>query len=516
VPVVQIKQIGIIRGPGSAIYGGFAELAVINVLTREGGDLDGFSGGLNYGGNEKGATQRTANVAYGAQRGDLTYSLSLSAGDGQRSQSDWNSFGDVRQLKDNSKLTQGFFNFGMKFKGLALRAIHDNYAVQDFTYFYSDYAPTRMEFKGTYLEAKYTWELGRAFKLQSKLSHKVQTPWHYPDIPIANKEVSRTLAGLQGMWTPSATLDVLVGVDAWKDEGKISGNTLGGTPARWSNGGTTVSYNNWAIYSQALWTTPVGNFTVGGRSDHNSQFGSSFVPRVAYTLAGKVFHLKVLASKAFRAPVIENFELNSAVKPEKTTALEVEVGAQFGASFISVNLFDLSIKDPLVYFYDSATGFETYQNYSKTGSRGVEVDYQLRGSWGFFKTGLTIARANGNEVPDFSVPGEKNYLVAMPNLKVGILGNFKLGGDFSFAPSVVALGPRYTFESNGGPVRRESTALVNAMLHYRPAGAALLVTAGVHNLTGTDVGFPKAYQGTDGDAYPAQPQDFFVRIGYNF
>ncbi|MDP2877492.1 MAG: TonB-dependent receptor plug domain-containing protein, partial [Holophaga sp.] len=44
VPVDQIRQIEIIRGPGSAIYGGFAELAVINVVTRSGSDLNGVSG----------------------------------------------------------------------------------------------------------------------------------------------------------------------------------------------------------------------------------------------------------------------------------------------------------------------------------------------------------------------------------------------------------------------------------------------------------------------------------------
>jgi len=44
----------------------------------------------------------------------------------------------------------------------------------------------------------------------------------------------------------------------------------------------------------------------------------------------------------------------------------------------------------------------------------------------------------------------------------------------------------------------------------------LLVTAGVHNATGANVGFPKAYQGTDGDTYPSQPTDFFLRLAYNF
>lgn len=511
VPVDQIRQVEIIRGPGSAIYGGFAELAVINVVTRDGNDLNGFSGGLSYGATGKSHTQRTANAAYGATRGDLSYSVAASVGDGQRSEQKWNSFGDVRELKDNSKLTQGFFNLGLKYKGLSLRAIQDNYTVEDFT-FYRDFAPTPMRFSGSYFEAKYTWELAKTFKLVPRVAYKVQQPWYYPDDPTGRKkETTRTTMGLQGQWALLPTFDVLFGADFWEDEGKITGD--GGS---WSNGKSTITYDNRAFYGQALWNTPYGNVTVGARYDHNNQFGSRFVPRFAFTKAWDVFHVKFLASKAFRAPSIENFELNPTVKPEKTTAIEVEFGAQLGRTFLAVNFFDLSVEDPMVYFYDSITDAETYQNYEKTGSQGVEVDFQIRGEWGFIKSGLTLARAKDNKVPDFTVPGEKNYLVAMPNVKVTLLGNFKLGAGLSFAPSVVALGPRYSFESAGGPVKHESTTLLNLMLHYRPTTLPLLVTAGVHNATGANVGFPKAYQGTDGDTYPSQPTDFFLRLAYNF
>jgi len=516
VPVEQIRQVEIIRGPGSAIYGGFAELAVINVVTRDGTDLRGASGSLNYGATAKSSTQRTFNAAYGAARGDLIYSFALSAGDGQRSERSWNSFGNVRELKDTSTLKQGFFNFGLKFKGLSLRAIQDNYTIDDFT-FQEDFAPTPMRFSGTYFEAKYAWDLGSTFRLVPRVTYKVQQPWHYPDYPGGlKKETTRTTLGLQGQWAALPTLDILVGADAWKDEGKVSGRTSSGDPGIWSNGKTSITYDSRAFYGQALWNTPLGNITLGARHDNNSQFGSSFVPRFAFTKAWQVFHVKFLASKAFRAPTFENFDLNPAVKPEKTTAVEVEFGAQLGRTFLAVNFFDLSIKDPMVFFIDSATNAETYRNFEKTGSRGVELDFQFRGEWGSLRSGFTLARAKDNRVPDFTVPGEKNYFVAMPNVKFTLLGNFKLGKGLSFAPSLVAIGPRYSYESDGGPVLRDSSALLNLMLHYRTSNLPLLITAGVHNATGTRVDFPKAYQGTDGDTYPSQPTDFFVRLAYNF
>lgn len=513
VPVDQIRQIEIIRGPGSAIYGGFAELAVINVITRGGSDLRGVAGGINYGATAASHTQRTLNAAYGNMHGDLSYSLSASLGDGQRSEETWNSFGDVRDLKNGSKLSQGFYNFGLTYKGLSVRALQDNYEVEDFT-FYNPIAPTGLRFSGTYLEAKYGWAVSKDFKLTPRVSYKVQSPWYYPHDPgrSRKKETARTTVGLQAQWAALPNLDLLFGADVWKDEGKVSGNDA----PTWSNGRPTISYNNRALYGQALWNTPIGNITLGARHDNNSQFGSSFVPRLAFTKAWDKFHVKVLASRAFRAPVIENFELNPAVQPEKTTALEVEFGAQMGRAYFAMNFFDLSIKDPMVYFYDSNTGFESYQNYEKTGSRGLEMDFQLRGEWGFFKSGFTLARAKDNQVPDFAVPGEKNFLVAMPNVKLTFLASFRLNDVLSFAPSVVALGPRYAFESAGGPVKRESTALVNLMLNYRPAKWPILCTVGVHNATNAQVGFPKAYQGTDGDTIPSQPTDLFLRLAYNF
>lgn len=511
VPIDQIRQIEIIRGPGSAIYGGFAELAVVNVKTRDGADLRGFSGSLNYGRTARSYTQRTANLAYGQVFGDLDVSLSASLGDGQRSEAAWDSFGDVRSLKDNSKLRQGFYNLGLKYKGFSFRALKDDYEPDDWTFYRTADRPSPMQFSGNYLEAKYQVDLGKTLKLVPRLSFKQQKPWYYDDdLEGGKKKTERTTFGIQGIWDPTEDLNVIFGADAWKDEGLAPAGTL------WSNGETSISYTSKALFGQALWSTALGNFTVGARFDENSQFGSSFVPRFAFTKVWGAYHLKVLASKAFRAPAIENFELNPDVKPEKTTALEVEFGAQFGRVFTSVNLFDLSIRNPIVYSYDAGTGIEDYTNYPKSGTRGAEMDFQYRSDWGYLRSTITVSQATDNKVPDYVVPGQKTYMVGLANLKATLIANLKLTPKLSFVPSVMALGPRYTFESAGGPVRRDATALVNAMLHYRFTSSNLLLTAGVHNLTDAQVGFPKAYQGTDGDTYPSQPQDFFVRIGFNY
>src|SRR5690606_35621709 len=47
-PLDQIEKIEIVRGPGSVIYGGFAGLAVINIITKSPKQLDGATARVEF------------------------------------------------------------------------------------------------------------------------------------------------------------------------------------------------------------------------------------------------------------------------------------------------------------------------------------------------------------------------------------------------------------------------------------------------------------------------------------
>jgi outer membrane cobalamin receptor len=53
-PIDQIKRVEVIRGPGSAIYGGYAEYGVINIITKSGAEINGISVTGTYGSMQKG------------------------------------------------------------------------------------------------------------------------------------------------------------------------------------------------------------------------------------------------------------------------------------------------------------------------------------------------------------------------------------------------------------------------------------------------------------------------------
>ncbi len=84
-PLDLIKRIEVIRGPGSAIYGGFAEYGVINIITKQGEDLNGISTGGIYGQGQNDYLHRNAYFAIGNKVNDLEYSFMGHMGDGQRS-----------------------------------------------------------------------------------------------------------------------------------------------------------------------------------------------------------------------------------------------------------------------------------------------------------------------------------------------------------------------------------------------------------------------------------------------
>ena len=70
-PVDQIKKVEIIRGPGSAIYGGFAEYGVINIITKQADDINGVSVSGIYGQMEKDYGHRNLNLSIGKKIKDF-------------------------------------------------------------------------------------------------------------------------------------------------------------------------------------------------------------------------------------------------------------------------------------------------------------------------------------------------------------------------------------------------------------------------------------------------------------
>ena len=133
-PIGNVDRVEIVRGPGSAVYGGFAELAVIQVFSRAGADTGGVSGDL-WLGRMAGAdlTARQGQVTFGKAWGSQDFSLSYSRGDVPEGSGPWPITQGALDSGRDSRFHQDFLNLGYAAGNLRLRYIRDHYYVADNT-----------------------------------------------------------------------------------------------------------------------------------------------------------------------------------------------------------------------------------------------------------------------------------------------------------------------------------------------------------------------------------------------
>jgi len=131
----NIKKVEIIRGPGSAIYGGMAELAVINIITKSGEDLNGGYVSASVGNSNELISRSNAQFGYGRKLGNgLDISLTGAYAEANRSNESIDyatNYYDVNNgapstfnYADSSRIKTANLNLGIKFKDLELKALY--------------------------------------------------------------------------------------------------------------------------------------------------------------------------------------------------------------------------------------------------------------------------------------------------------------------------------------------------------------------------------------------------------
>lgn len=129
-PVDLIERIEIIRGPGSAIYGGNAEYGVINLITKGKKGIEGLNFYTTYGQYKETFGRRTAGISLRKSLGKTMVDLTASLGDGNLSGSEYTSFyQDTIQMAEgrNSYVKPTFLNVGISSGNFQARALYDDY-----------------------------------------------------------------------------------------------------------------------------------------------------------------------------------------------------------------------------------------------------------------------------------------------------------------------------------------------------------------------------------------------------
>jgi len=547
IPVDQIERIEIVRGPGSVVYGGSAELAVVNIITRSAEEIEGASVTGVYGQMFDGAihdgqplaktfARRTISAEFGKSLGGpngLRLKAGLYAGQGNRSDQSYTDMEGTRySFAGNARSDPLLVNAAADFRGLSVRYLFEYYRTTMRDGYGASLADTLpVNYLSSSMNISYAWQLPRGLKVVPRFLWLLQQPWRtatdvartdYPTI-YWKPRVQRVLGGVNATWDVVKTLNLLAGTEYYVDSATdaVLGFVDPNNPAQPRS---RVSYWNATAYGQALLETPWANISAGARYERRNHVGGAFVPRVGFTKTFGPFHYKLLASRAFRAPSIANLAQTPDVKSELTTVYEIELGYKIHPTlFAVVNGYDITIKRPFVYFYDDATGTDGYRNYDRMGTRGAELDLRFRAERLFANLSYSYYTAAGKaQIDGLAVPGNSSVLLGFSPHKVALLAGFGFSQHVDASVSASVLGPQrhgyYAYDAAGNPLAKDFGAevLLNAYVCYKdllvPGGFAGI---GIYNLANAKTALIQPFN--NGHApIPGPSREVFLRIGYGF
>ncbi len=513
-PIDQIKRLEIIRGPGSAIYGGLAELAVIKVVTLQGEDLTSGLPGKAAVGGMFGSASGKARGAWSALLapdlgGDRKLTAALFSDDGRRSPFTFTDFdGSKKDAGELSPTRSRMANLGYSSGAFSFRGLVEDYRIQD----PSSAAPatSTRSFSSQNADLRYGYQVNKDLTLTPSYSYRRVTSWAKPG---RERTVQRDKGGLVLGWDVDAEFSFNAGVERYTDSASVGADSAGLTGVTF-DGDQRVTYGVTGAYAELTYKGPV-NLTVGGRYEKHNLAGSAFVPRFALTWVGGAFHTKLLYAGAFRTPNVQVFALraaaNTKIEPEKTQDLELEAGWQVGGSITTLTLFQTKLDKPLVY------GTLGYSNGPEATTKGAELEWKWRQSWGFLNASYSMHKAD-SKVLDWSVPGHDGNFLGAATTKLSVFAGIKLGSGFSLDPSLTLLGERYGYDYNataGALALRkfDSALLLNLQVVWNqgPWTASL----GGFDLGDKRPGFIQAYNG-GAVPLPDSGRELVVKLRYGF
>lgn len=517
-PVDQIEEIEIIKGPGSVIYGGNAELAVINIRTRSAVNLNGSSAFAAYGQGESGRARNYAGYSYAGSYGGTRLSGDAFWGEAQRSDRRYTDFsGASYDMNRASDLRPKSLELSAEHKDLHARLILDDYSLRPRDAMDGSVlpdGPAKIGFSTIFAEAGCKIYLPGLVRLEPKLNYARSRPWAEKDqIFPYDKNTGRVTASLTAYYRPAAAADLMAGGEYYHDAVKV--DSLTAPESQYQDGSSKAAYDNAALFGQGNFDLDFVNLTAGARYDKHSQYGASLVPRLAATKLIGDFNFKAIYSRAFRAPAIENIRLNSAIKPEKTISEELEAGYKVSDTlFVSANLFSTRINDPIVFTVVGSS--ETYSNSDRTGTRGFGLSAKYKNGRVRADVDYLCYMAAGNRVDAYSVQGHGSYLLAFPKHKLTVTSSLPLAGGLSVNPSAIYISRRFGYSGSGTlkAFHETVTSDVNLQLKDRPL-KNLSLSLGVKDIFKSGYTYIQPYAAGHAPL-PAPSREVFLKAVYDF
>ena len=533
-PLELVERIEIIRGPGSARFGNFAELAVINVITMTGSEIPGGRLSSTTGFFGSGFSRESLAAKYGTVLGTDGYlGASLSGALAQRSDQTYrDQTGATWEMRNNSPLKTGTAILNIRSGGLSGGFIYDNYqsAGRDGygSVLTSDVKPGFISYLG---RLAYEHSVTEELKVTGGVKGSIQQPWRYTMVPVSNPDyydptVQVYTLNLNALWEPLPWAGTQVGVEYEHQLARYGSNELQ-AQYLFPGGARQIDFNRYALYNEWLLETPLCNITAGLRFENYSDYKPAVVPRLSLTRSFGDTSVKLLYNGAFRAPSIEQtssgLKTGHKLQTETSDVLELEVSHRFDLhNHASVNLFDIRMDHPIVYQYDQTTNLDTYRNQGRVGSRGVEAEYRFRDDWGHLALRYAFYQATNQGSSYYHVPGNDSVFLGFPAHKVTVDANYRVTGNVNLNSSLIFISDRYGYDqvdptTNQSILKRYNPELVaNLYLLYKNAfRQGLDLGFGIYDLFDVAHTFIQPYDGGHAPL-PGPGREYLLRVSYAF
>jgi outer membrane cobalamin receptor len=470
-PLNNIKRIEVIRGPGSALYGTYAFLAVINIITNKAEDIDGVKFSLGGGSWN---TQHHSIVA-GKKKGDF----SISGYADYRKSDGYDNYFIQQDLVTllysyvpflpSASMAPGYIHVPLDSRRFDLRLVYKNLEFQFKAQGYerglplSGYAVTEglLQTDKSYIgQALYRLDTGEklSFSLKGNYYYRKQRLDGQPYPPGIYGALIPGL-GAQGFFSEGIRGNLIIEDYSFflqsQFDYKLSNENTFTFGLEFSNlktnkpiallnidpmtglqsdklqdlGGAAVGFmdraadrNVVAAFVQDSWQ--IGekiNLTAGLRFDHYSEFGSTINPRISLVWKlQKNTNIKLLYGHAFRAPVFSELYIaatsmvgNENLGPEKVKSFEIGINQKLSPN-ISTNIN---------YFYNSLTDLimptgkivvegwpQQLENSGKVHAQGIEAELKAnfeKNTYAYFNYSYAKAK---DELTNEVIPNVANNL----------------------------------------------------------------------------------------------------------
>jgi len=534
-PIEQIEKIEVLRGAGSAKYGGNAQIAVIRVTSKL-RTLESSEIHLSFSAMDGTSAGKKATFQTGGSIEEGQYAVSVHAAQEPWSGETWqDTAGTDTDLSKRTEFNAKNILAFVQWKGLRLQAFIDNHESRTpQNYGYSTLGET-IKFYSSNLLVEYDWKLSDSLTLTPQYSYIYQEDWtaEYnrninPALPATDAifPAQRNTINLE-LKKQIAPFSILGGIDYWEEKGTCDSSAdLAPACTGIFDGADSIKNHASGAYIQTDWQGKPWIISIGLRHSDHSYVGSSTVPRLSVVYPLQDWQIKWQYAEAFREPnllVIWQSDPITNIKPEKTKQHELELSWKLSKNWHgALSLFSTKTTEPIIFI---AQTNPFYANYEPVDTRGIETEWQFKqgNHQAFFAYSYYRVQGNANSLYQDGNNSRQN--LGIPNHKVSVNYNYKIpqhSWELQSAMHWYSSMSAYNYES-GADVdgmgtelaldRISSQKFINVSALY--STKTWDTTIGIYDLTNETRVYPQPYLNTS-TSYIGGGREFWARFSLHF